>query len=158
MKLTKVKLLLPIIAVTVQSNSASTIIPPYLNEMRVPVAAIGTLISLGPVFALASRLPSGMLYSLARARWLVAVAVLAMGITNFLYSFATDTLTFAVVHSLNGFAYGAVTRCIWPFTLTRSRLVRTATMRWGTTSAAWPWGTQAEIFWAASSPITSVTV
>jgi predicted MFS family arabinose efflux permease len=115
MKLTQVKLLLPIIAVTVQSNSASTIIPPYLNEMRVSVAAIGTLISLGPVLALASRLPAGMLYSLARARWLVAVAVLAMGITNFLYSFATDTLTFAVVHSLNGFAYGAVTTLYMAF-------------------------------------------
>jgi predicted MFS family arabinose efflux permease len=115
MKLTQVKLLLPIIAVTIQSNSASTIIPPYLNEMRVSVAAIGTLISLGPVLALASRLPAGMLYSLARARWLVAVAVLAMGITNFLYSFATDTLTFAVVHSLNGFAYGAVTTLYMAF-------------------------------------------
>ena len=115
MKLNSVKLLLPIIAVTVQSNSASTIIPPYLNEMGIPVAALGTLISLGPVFALASRLPSGMVYSLARARWLVALGVLALGISNFLYSFATDTLTFAVVHSVNGFAYGAVTTLYMAF-------------------------------------------
>jgi MFS transporter, DHA1 family, multidrug resistance protein len=115
MKLHSVKLLLPIIAVTVQGNSASTIIPPYLDDMRIPVAAIGTLISLGPVFALASRLPSGMVYSLARARWLVAVGVLAMGMTNFLYSLATDTLTFAIVHSLNGFAYGAVTTLYMAF-------------------------------------------
>jgi predicted MFS family arabinose efflux permease len=110
-----IKLLLPIIAVTVQNNSASTIIPPYLDEMHIPVAAIGTLISLAPVFALSSRLPSGMLYRLAKARSLIAIATLAMGITNFLYSFATDTLTFAVVHSLNGFAYGAVTTLYMAF-------------------------------------------
>jgi predicted MFS family arabinose efflux permease len=98
-----------------QNNSALTIIPPYLDEMHIPVAAIGTLISLGPVFALTSRFPSGMVYRLARARWLIAIAVLAMGITNFLYSFATDTLTFALVHSLNGFAYGAVTTLYMAF-------------------------------------------
>lgn len=115
MNLNSIKLLLPVIAVTMQNNSASTIIPPYLDEMHIPVAAIGTLISLGPVFALTSRLPSGMVYRLARARSLIAIAVLAMGITNFLYSFATDTLTFALVHSLNGFAYGAVTTLYMAF-------------------------------------------
>lgn len=115
MNLNSIKLLLPIIAVTMQNNSASTIIPPYLDEMHIPIAAIGTLISLGPVFALTSRLPSGIVYRLARARWLIAIAVLAMGLTNFLYSFATDTLTFALVHSLNGFAYGAVTTLYMAF-------------------------------------------
>ena len=109
MKRSTLKLLVPIVAVTIQSNSASTLIPPYLDHMRTPVALIGTLISLGPVFALISRLPMGMAYNQARARLLLSTAILAMGFTNFLFSFATDTLTFAVVQSLNGFAYGAVT-------------------------------------------------
>jgi predicted MFS family arabinose efflux permease len=115
MKLSTLKLLVPIVSVTIQSNSASTIIPPYLDHMSVPVAAIGTLISLGPVLALLSRLPMGMAYNQARARILVSLALLAMGFTNFLYSFAADGLTFAVVHSLNGFSYGAVTTLYMAF-------------------------------------------
>jgi predicted MFS family arabinose efflux permease len=115
MKLSTLKLLVPIVAVTIQSNSASTVIPPYLDHMRTPVALIGTLISLGPVFALLSRLPMGMAYNQARARLLLSTAILAMGFTNFFFSFATDSVAFAVVQSLNGFAYGAVTTLYMAF-------------------------------------------
>lgn len=115
MKAGTLKLLLPVVAITVQSNAALTIIPPFLQDSQIPVAAIGTLISLGPVLALASRLPVGMAYSHGRARSLIALAVLAMGVTNFFYSFAADSLTFAIVHSLNGFAYGAVTTLYMAF-------------------------------------------
>ncbi|HEX9788264.1 MAG TPA: hypothetical protein VGB09_09565, partial [Candidatus Binatia bacterium] len=104
MKFSTFKLLVPMVAVTIQSNSASTLIPPYLDHLRIPVALIGTLISLGPVFALASRLPVGLAYTQGRARTLVAIAIAAMGVTNFLYSFATDGVAFAIVQSLNGFA------------------------------------------------------
>ena len=109
MKFSTVKLLVPIVAVAIQANSASTVIPPYLDHMRIPVGLIGTLISLAPLLALASRLPVGMAYNHQRARFLVSIAILAMGVTNYLYSFATDSLSFALVHSLNGFVYGAVT-------------------------------------------------
>jgi len=115
MKFSTLKLLVPMVAVTIQSNSASTLIPPYLDHLRVPVALIGTLISLSPVFALASRLPAGLAYTQDRARILVSVAIAAMGVTNFLYSFATDSLTFAIVQSLNGFAYGAATTLYMAF-------------------------------------------
>jgi MFS transporter, DHA1 family, multidrug resistance protein len=115
MKLSTLKLLVPIVAVTIQSNSASTVIPPYLDHLQTPVALIGTLISLGPVFALISRLPMGIAYNEARARLLLSTAILAMGFTNFLFSFAIDSLTFAVVQSLNGFAYGAVTTLYMAF-------------------------------------------
>lgn len=109
MKLSTVKLLVPIVAVAIQANSASTVIPPYLDHMRIPVGLIGTLISLAPLLALASRLPVGMAYHHQRARFLVSIAILVMGATNYLYSFATDSLSFALVHSMNGFVYGAVT-------------------------------------------------
>jgi len=115
MKSSTLKLLLPIVAVTIQSNSASTIIPPYLNDLHISVAAIGSLISLGPVLALASRLPMGMAYHRSRARMLISLAVTAMGLTNFLYSFAGDSPTFALVHALNGFSYGAVTTLYMAF-------------------------------------------
>ena len=115
MKMSTLKLLVPIVAITVQSNSASTIIPPFLQDLRIPMAAIGTLISLGPVLALTSRLPVGMAYQRSRARSLISVGVLAMGITNYFYGFVQDILMFAVVHAFNGFAYGAVTTLYMAF-------------------------------------------
>jgi MFS transporter, DHA1 family, multidrug resistance protein len=115
MKMSTLKLLVPIVAITVQSNSASTIIPPFLHDLRIPMAAIGSLISLGPILALTSRLPVGMAYQRNRARLLISIAVLAMGITNYSYSLAQDILVFAIVHALNGFAYGAVTTVYMAF-------------------------------------------
>jgi MFS transporter, DHA1 family, multidrug resistance protein len=115
MKMSTLKLLVPIVAITVQSNSASTIIPPFLNDLRIPMAAIGSLISLAPVLALTSRLPVGMAYQRNRARLLISIAVVAMGITNYLYSFAEDVFVFAIIHALNGLAYGAVTTLYMAF-------------------------------------------
>jgi len=115
MKLSTVKLLVPIVAVSIQSNASSTVIPPYLDHMRMPVALIGMLISLGPVFALAARLPVGMLYNRGRALMLVSFSVLAMGVTNYFYSFAVNSWSFAIVHCLNGFAYSAVTTLYMAF-------------------------------------------
>jgi DHA1 family multidrug resistance protein-like MFS transporter len=115
MKRSTLKLLVPITAAMIQSNASSTVIPPFLDHLRMPVALIGTLISLGPLFALAARLPVGMLYNRARARLLVSFAVLAMGVTNYFYSFAVDSWSFAIVHGLNGFAYSAVTTLYMAF-------------------------------------------
>ncbi|MGE5304723.1 MAG: MFS transporter [Alphaproteobacteria bacterium] len=115
MNLNTLKLLLPVIAVTIQNNSASTLIPPFLQDLHMSVAAIGTLISLNPIFALLSRLPVGMAYHPSRARLLISVAVVAMGITNFFYGFTSNSLSFAIVHSLNGFAYGAATTLYMAF-------------------------------------------
>lgn len=109
MRRSTIKLLIPIVAVTIQNNSAATLIPPFLDALSIPVAVIGSLISLGPVFALLSRLPVGMAYQRGRARGFISIAVLAMGVTNYFYGLAGDALTFAIVHVLNGFAYGAVT-------------------------------------------------
>lgn len=115
MKASTFKLLVPMFAVTIQANSASTVIPPYLDHMRVPVALLGTLISLAPVFALASRLPVGLAYHQTRARMLLSIAILAMGFTNYLYSVVFDSVTFGIVQALNGFAYGAVTTLYMAF-------------------------------------------
>jgi predicted MFS family arabinose efflux permease len=115
MKLSTFKLLVPMFAVTIQSNSASTVIPPYLDHLRIPVALIGTLISLGPVLALTSRLPVGLAYRQTRAQLLLSLAILGMGGTNYLYSLTSDGMTFGLVHSLNGFAYGAVTTLYMAF-------------------------------------------
>jgi len=41
--------------------------------------------------------------------------MIAMGITNYLYSFATGPVTFAVIQGVNGFAYGALTTLYMAF-------------------------------------------
>ncbi len=64
---------------------------------------------------MASRLPMGMAYKQNRARLLISIAVLLMGITNFCYGLAQSSLAFALVHALNGFAYGAVTTVYMAF-------------------------------------------
>ena len=46
--------------------------------------------------------------------WEIAAVVL-IGVTNFLYSFAHSSYAFAVVHALNGLAYGAVTTLYMAF-------------------------------------------
>ena len=115
MKFSTLKLLLPLVAITVQSNSATTIIPPFLQDLHIPFAAIGTLISLNPMLALVSRLPVGMAYRRHRARLFISLAVLLMGITNFFYSFAHNSFVFGVIHAINGLAYGAVTTLYMAF-------------------------------------------
>jgi hypothetical protein len=107
MKAGTLKLCLPAIAITVQNNAASLIIPPFLQELQFPVAMIGSLMSLGPVLALASRIPTGVAYNRSRARLLLSVAIFTMAACNFLYSYIDDAMSFALVHGMNGFAYGA---------------------------------------------------
>jgi len=109
MKAHTLKLLLPVIAITVQNNTAWLILSPYLQHLQFPVATIGSLIALSPVFSLVSRLPSGLAYRQDRARVLIAMGMVTTGICNVLYSTATSSLIFALVHGVNGFAYGAVT-------------------------------------------------
>ena len=76
---------------------------------------IGSLVSLGPVLALASRVPAGVAYSKDRARLLITMGMITMAVGNFLYSFATDSLSFALVHTVTGFAYGGVTTLYMAF-------------------------------------------
>jgi predicted MFS family arabinose efflux permease len=108
-KIATLKLCLPVVAVTAQQNVAGLILPPFLQSNEFPVAMIGSLISVGPVLALASRIPSGLAYTDKRARRLMSMALLAMAAANFLYSYAVTSFSFAVVHGFNSFAYGAAT-------------------------------------------------
>jgi len=115
MKAKTLKLCLPVIAITVQNNTSWLILPPFLQHLRFPVATIGTLIALSPLFSLVSRIPLGIVYNKNRARALITVAILIMGVCSFLYSIAENSLAFALVHGLNGFAYGAATTVYMAF-------------------------------------------
>jgi len=109
MKAATLKLCLPVIAMTAQQSAASLVIPPFLHDFKYPVSAIGFLISVAPILALAARLPSGMAYRGERVRMLMVAALSVMTLCTFLYSFAVRPFHFAIVHALNGFAYGAAT-------------------------------------------------
>jgi len=109
MKTSTLKLCLPVIAMTALQSAAAIIIPPYLDALKYPLSAIGSLVSLGPILSLAARLPSGLAYRGDRARLLLAGALAVMTLSTFLYGFAVKPLHFALVHGLFGFAYGAAT-------------------------------------------------
>ena len=109
MKASTLTLCVPIIAMTAQQSAAALVIPPFLDELKFPVSIIGSLISVGPILALAARLPSGLVYRGERARMLMVAALLILTLSSFLYSFVERALHFALVHALNGFAQGAAT-------------------------------------------------
>jgi len=56
-----------------------------------------------------------MAYNHQCARLVISAAMIAMGITNYLYSFATGPVRFAVIQGVNGFAYGALTTLYMAF-------------------------------------------
>ena len=109
MRANSLRLCLPVIAITTQNNVSWLLISPYLQHLQFPVAAIGSLISLSPLLSLVSRIPTGIAYRQSRARSLITIAVVVMGVCSFFYSFAVNALTFALVHGMNGLAYGAAT-------------------------------------------------
>lgn len=109
MRANTLRLCLPVIAITTQNNVSWLLISPYLQHLQFPVAAIGSLISLSPLLSLVSRIPTGIAYRQSRTRSLLTIAVVVMGVCSFFYSFAVDALTFALVHGMNGLAYGAAT-------------------------------------------------
>lgn len=107
MKAATLKLCLPVIAMTAQQSVSSLVIPPFLNDLKIPISAIGSLISLGPMLALAARLPSGLIYRGERARQLLMAALCVLALANFLYGLVVEPLSFALIHALNGLAQGA---------------------------------------------------
>jgi predicted MFS family arabinose efflux permease len=109
MKASTLKLCLPIMAMTAQQTAASLVIPPFLDDLHYHVSAIGSLISVAPVLALAARLPSGLIYRRERSRLLLIAALSVMTACTFLYSFAVEPVYFALVQAFYGFAYGAAT-------------------------------------------------
>lgn len=115
MKTKTFTLCLPIVAITVQNNTSWLILSPFLQHLHFPMAMIGSLIALSPVLSLVSRVPTGMIYRPDRARMLISAAIAIMGVCSFLYSVARTSLTFALVHGMNGFAYGAATTLYMAF-------------------------------------------
>ena len=103
-KLRTATLCLPILVISVQQNAVVMTLPPFLDAQRYPVATIGTLLSLGPIFTLAARVPGGMLYRRGRTTARMAIALLVVAATSALYSLADSAALFIVVGALNGFA------------------------------------------------------
>jgi len=96
-------------AVSAHHAAIGMIFPPFLDHLRYSVSAIGTLASMGPILALAARIPSGVVYRRGRTKPLMAAALAVIIACDLLYSFAVEPWALALVHSLNGFAYGAAT-------------------------------------------------
>ena len=109
MKSATLKLCLPVMAMTAQQTATTLITPPFLEGLHYPVSAIGFLISVPPILALAARLPTGLIYRGERSRALMLATLLVMTLCTFLYSYAVQPLYFALVQAFFGLAYGAAT-------------------------------------------------
>lgn len=114
-KLRTATLCLPILVISVQQNAVVMTLPPFLDAQRYPVATIGTLLSLAPIFTLAARVPGGMLYRRGRTTARMAIALLVVAATSALYSLADSSALFIVVGALNGFATSIATTLYLPF-------------------------------------------
>lgn len=108
-------LCLPILVISVQQNAVNMTLPPFLDAQRYPVATIGTLLSLAPIFTLAARVPGGMLYRRGRTTARMAIALLVVAATSALYSLADSAALFVVVGAFNGFATSIATTLYLPF-------------------------------------------
>jgi MFS family permease len=115
MKWRTVMLCVPIIAITAQLSVAQLVIPPFLDGLNFSISLIGLLISLGPVLALAARLPAGAVYRGERALKLLLGALVVETVGTALYGYATTPLSFATIHGATGFAHGAVTTVYMAF-------------------------------------------
>lgn len=109
MNATTLKLCLPVIALTAQQSVSGLIIPPFLQGLGFPVAMIGTLISVAPILAFAVRVPAGLVYRNRRARLLIGWSLIALMLCNFSYIVARHPALFALVHSVYGVSFSAVT-------------------------------------------------
>lgn len=97
MKTSTLTLYLPAIAMTAQHSAAGILMSPYLDSLGYPVPAIGSLLSLSPLMALAARLPSGLLYRGDRAHLLMAGALTVIALCNIAYGYLTTPIPFALV-------------------------------------------------------------
>ena len=62
-------------AVSAHHAAIGMIFPPFLDHLRYSVSAIGTLASMGPILALAARIPSGIVYRRGRTKPLMVFLV-----------------------------------------------------------------------------------
>ena len=74
-----------VVALISCDGTLSVLVPPYLKDRGYDFAAIGFLVAIGGVAALASRMPAGALDRPERARYILAGSLLAEGLVAWFF-------------------------------------------------------------------------
>jgi len=97
---------LMVTGITAGEGLVAFLFPPYLDSLAYPIDLIGLLAAVGPLAALASRLPAGVLYRGTRARTLLTTALATSTVTTLLLARVDRPLAFALLRAIAGFSYG----------------------------------------------------
>jgi MFS family permease len=89
--------------------SVTTIAPPYLQALGLPLSSIGLLLAVYAVTSLLSRLPAGRLADGRQARRWFMAGCLVLSASLALYPVAVEAWAFAAVRGVHGLAFGAAT-------------------------------------------------
>jgi predicted MFS family arabinose efflux permease len=95
-----------VIALISCDGTLSVLVPPYLKSQGYDFAAIGFLVAMGGVASLASRMPAGAAYQPRRARYIMAVSLVAMGAMAWFFPSLEGPLAIGGAQAIIGFAFG----------------------------------------------------
>jgi len=95
-----------IIALISCDGTLGVLIPPYLKFQGFDFAAIGFLVAVGGMAALASRVPAGAGYHPRRARYIMAASLVAMGLVAWFFPSLDGPLAIGAAQAIEGFAFG----------------------------------------------------
>jgi predicted MFS family arabinose efflux permease len=95
-----------VVALISCDGTLSVLVPPYLKAQGFDFAAIGFLVAIGGVAALASRMPAGALYRPERARYILAGSLLAEGLVAWFFPSLEGPLAIGAAQAIIGFAFG----------------------------------------------------
>lgn len=106
------KVYIAILFVTASEGGLNVVFPPFLERNGYALEQVGGMVSLFAILSLASRLPTGALYSRERARLLLGVGLIALAISTAGYALGTWWAWLTFLTSLHGFAFGVVTTAL----------------------------------------------
>jgi predicted MFS family arabinose efflux permease len=95
-----------VIALIACDGTLGVLVPPYLKHQGYDFAAIGFLVAVGGVAALASRMPAGAIYQPGRARYILAVSLVAEGFVAWLFPALDGPIALGAAQAVAGFAFG----------------------------------------------------
>ena len=95
-----------VIALISCDGTLGVLLPPYLKHQGFDFAAIGFLVAIGGVAALASRMPAGAIYSPTSRATSWPVALVAEGMTAWFFPVLDGPLAIGVAQAIIGFAFG----------------------------------------------------
>ncbi|MBI3912811.1 MAG: MFS transporter [Chloroflexi bacterium] len=108
------KIYLASLLVTTAEGGMNTFLPPFLDHANYSVELIGAVTALFAFLQLASRLPTGALYSAARARKLIVAFAALFILSTVGFGFGDDLAWILLLTALHGFAFGAITTIMLP--------------------------------------------